>query len=66
MFGEDVSGRRNIRDRKIGPDSHSISHKDQCQFVAGTEKPEISGPRDGPAVAKAAHRVKKYGSFMSE
>lgn len=47
MFGEDVSGRKNISDKKTGPDNHNISQRDQCQLVAGTEKPEIRGPRAG-------------------
>ena len=45
--------------RKMGPDNHNISHSDQCQFSAGTENPEINGPRLGPPVAQPAHPVMK-------
>ena len=50
----------------MGPERQRISHRDQCQFLAGTENPDINGPRLGPAVAKLAHSVMKYGSFNKE
>src|SRR5271154_2202853 len=59
MLGDDVSGRKNMRLRKTGPESQSISQSDQRQFSAATLNPEIRGPRAGPQVAKVAQPVRK-------
>ena len=48
MLGAEVSGREVRSSRKTGPASQVISHRDQCQFSLGTEKPEMMGPRAGP------------------
>lgn len=49
---------------KIGPESQSISHRDQRQPIADTEKPDMIGPRAGPQVADKAHSPSTYGSLM--
>jgi hypothetical protein len=59
----EVSGRKKNMIRKIGADSQTTSQSDHRQFIAGTLNPEITGPRAGPRVAKAAQAVKAYGSF---
>ena len=59
MLGAEVSGRKKRSEMKMGAASHNISHCAQCQFLAGTLKPEIRGPRAGPAVANDAHPVRK-------
>ena len=61
MFAAEVSGREMDMMRKMGAESQSISHWDQRQFMAWTEKPPITGPKAGPRVAAAAHRESKYG-----
>ena len=66
MLGVDVSGRKSIIAMNIGPASHNISHNDQRQFSAGTEKPLMTGPSAGPHVAESAQKQRMYGSLISE
>src|SRR5437660_996847 len=61
MVAEFVSGKQIMKETKIGPLSQRTSHIDQCHPSAGTEKPEISGPRAGPAVTNPAQPVRRYG-----
>jgi hypothetical protein len=47
MLAWKVSGKKRSIMIKIGPESQSISHIDQRQFSAVTEKPEMIGPSAG-------------------
>jgi hypothetical protein len=61
-----VSGRKKNRRIHVKPHRMRSSYIDHLQELTGTENPDRSGPKAGPARVAHPQKVRPYGSFGNE